>query len=442
MGVAHGGQVVCSQATTDLARDVLAEGVDLVDLGEHRLRDLSRAERVFQVNAAGLGSEFAALTSIDAFPGNLPLQMSSFIGREREIGRTVEALDGCRVVTLTGVGGVGKTRLALQVAAELLPSFREGAWLVELAPVRDPDDVVDAFATVFGLRARAGQSLEETLVEFLLTKQLLLVVDNCEHVLDAVADLVEELTGTCPRVAVLATSREGLALDGERIFAVPALAAPGTGADLGAVGASDAVQLFVERASAADADFGLDSVNAAAVGQVCRRLDGVPLAIELAAALVASMSPAELASALDHRFDLLAGGRRRAVKRQQTLKATIDWSYDLLDESQQRLLARLAVFAGGCTREAAEAVCAGGPIEPRVVLGLLTDLVARSLVVTERGGVETRYRLLETIREYGEERLAEHGETDTFARPSRRLLHRLRPPLRRRPVGAGADRVG
>jgi len=412
MGVAHGGQVVCSQATTDLARDVLAEGVGFVDLGEHRLRDLSRAERVFQVNATGLGSEFAALTSIDAFPGNLPLQMSSFIGREREIERTVEALGDARVVTLTGVGGVGKTRLALQIAAEVLPRFREGAWLVELAPVRDPDDVVGAFAAVFGLTARAGQSLEETLAEFLLTKQLLLVVDNCEHVLDAVADLVEELTVTCPRVVVLATSREGLALDGERIFAVPALAAPETGADLGAVGASDAVQLFVERACAADADFVLDAANAAAVGQVCRRLDGVPLAIELAAARVTSMSPAELASALDHRFDLLAGGRRRAVKRQQTLRATIDWSYDLLDESQQRLVARLAVFAGGCTREAAEVVCAGGPIEPRAVLGLLTDLVARSVVVAERGGIETRYRLLETIREYGEERLAEHDEID------------------------------
>ena len=414
MGVAHGGQVVCSQATTDLARDVLAEGVSFVDLGEHRLRDLSRAERVFQVNAHGLGSDFAALTSIDAFPGNLPLQMSSFIGREREIERTVEALDDCRVVTLTGVGGVGKTRLALQVAAEVLPRFREGAWLVELAPVRDPDDVVDAFAAVFGVTARAGQSLEETLTEFLLTKQLLLVVDNCEHVLDAVADLVEVLTGSCPRVVVLATSREGLALDGERIFAVPALAAPDTQADLGAVGASDAVQLFVERAGAADADFALDATNAAAVGQVCRRLDGVPLAIELAAARVTSMSPAELAAALDHRFDLLAGGRRRAVKRQQTLRATIDWSYDLLDESQQRLVARLAVFAGGCTREAAEAICAGGPIESRAVLGLLTDLVARSLVVAERGGVETRYRLLETIREYGEERLAEHGEIETL----------------------------
>ena len=286
--------------------------------------------------------------------------------------------------------------------------------MIELAAVRDPDDVVDAFAAVFGVKARAGQTVMESLADFLRTKQLLLVVDNCEHVLDAVADVVEEIGHTCPRVVVLATSREGLALDGERMLAVPALAAPAADADLAAVGASEAVQLFVERARAADADFALGAANGPAVGQVCRRLDGVPLAIELAAARVTSMSPAELASALDRRFDLLAGGRRRAVKRQQTLRATIDWSYDLLDEPQQRLLARLAVFAGGCTREAAEAIAAGGPIEGRKVLGLLTDLVDRSLVVAERGGVDTRYRLLETIREYGEERLVEHGETDAL----------------------------
>jgi predicted ATPase len=256
--------------------------------------------------------------------------------------------------------------------------------------------------------------LVESLAEFLQTKQLLLVVDNCEHLLDAVAELVEEISHTCPRVVVLATSREGLALDGERMFAVPALASPRADANLESIGTSDAVQLFVERARGADADFVLSVANGAAVGQVCRRLDGVPLAIELAAARVTSMSPAELAAALDHRFDLLAGGRRRAVKRQQTLRATIDWSYDLLDECQQRLLIRLAVFAGGCTREAAEAICEGGPIDGRAVLALLTDLVDRSLVVAERGGVDTRYRLLETIREYGEERLVEHDETSVL----------------------------
>ncbi len=214
----------------------LPRGLTLTDLGEHRLRDLSRAERVFQVHGPGLGSEFAPLTSVDAFPGNLPLQSSSFMGREREIDRTVAALSETRVVTLTGVGGVGKTRLALQVAAEVLPRFREGAWSIELAAVRDPEDVVDAFAAVFGVSARATQGVAEALVDFLRTKQVLLVVDNCEHVLDAVADLVEEISGTCPRVVMLATSREGLALDGERMFAVPALAAPAADADLASVG--------------------------------------------------------------------------------------------------------------------------------------------------------------------------------------------------------------
>ena len=306
--------------------------------------------------------------------------------------------------------------------------------------MRDPDDVIDASASAFGLTARAGQTLAETLTEFLLTKQLLLVVDNCEHVLDAAAELVEELIGTCARVVVLATSREGLALDGERLLAVPALAAPEEHADLAAVGTSDAVRLFVERARAADADFVLDAANAPAVGQVCRRLDGVPLAIELAAARVTSMSAAELASALDRRFDVLAGGRRRAVKRQQTLRATIDWSYDLLDESQQRLLARLAVFAGGCTREAAEAVCAGDPIVGRAVLGLLTDLVARSLVVADRGGLDTRYRLLETIREYSEERLIEHGEIDALRDRHARYYADFAPADLRRSLGSGTDR--
>jgi class 3 adenylate cyclase len=345
MGVAHGGQVVCSQATTDLAREVLAEGVDFVDLGEHRLRDLSRAEHVFQVCAPGLAGEFAPLASLDAFPGNLPLQVSSFVGREQEIALTKAALDEARVVTLTGVGGVGKTRLALQVAAEVLPRFREGAWLVELAGVRDPEGVGEQFAALFGVTARSGGSLLEAILEFFGTKQLLLVVDNCEHLLDPVAELIDELVRSCPGIVVLATSREGLALPGERILAVPSLEAPRTGATLDTIATSDAVQLFVDRAHAVDATFALEATNAASVVRVCRRLDGIPLAIELAAARLNIMSPAELANGLDHRFEVLAGGRRGAVKRQQTLRATIDWFYELLTVSQQCLLARLAVFA-------------------------------------------------------------------------------------------------
>jgi predicted ATPase/class 3 adenylate cyclase len=410
----HGGQILVTQATEALLRDHLGDELLLVDLGEHRLRDLSRPERVFQVQAPGLQGEFGPLASLDAFLGNLPLQVSSFIGRDREIARVVAALRAARVVTLTGVGGVGKTRLALQVAAEVLPEFREGAWLCELAAIRDPDGVVGALAAVFGVTARAGQSLEESLVEFLRTKQLLLVVDNCEHLLEAVADLVEALERSCAGVVVLATSREGLALDGEQVVPVPSLPGPPADADVDSVGRADAVQLFVERARGVDPEFRLSTENAAAVAQVCRRLDGVPLAIELAAARVSAMNPAELARGLDRRFETLAGGRRRAVQRHQTLRAAIDWSYGLLTEPERRLLARLAVFAGGCTRGAADVVCAGAPIDASQVFELLASLVARSLVVAERDRPETRYRLSETIREYGEERLAEHRETEAL----------------------------
>jgi predicted ATPase/class 3 adenylate cyclase len=416
MGVAHGGQVIVSQATADLARDALTGDHELTDLGEHRLRDLSRPEHVYQVNAPGLRGEFASLTSVDAFPGNLPLQVSSFIGREREVARIADALDEARVVTLTGVGGVGKTRLAYQAAADALPQFREGAWLCELAAVRDPDGVVDATATVFGVTARSGQTIEDSLIEFLGTKQLLLVLDNCEHLLEPVADLVERIEHSCPRIVVLATSREGLAVDGERVVPIPSLPAPSPDAALEDVERSEAIRLFVDRAREKDPDFTLTTHNANAVVQVCRRLDGVPLAIELAAARVTAMNPTELARGLDRRFETLAGGRRRAVQRHQTLRAAIDWSYDLLSAPEQRLLARLAVFAGGCTRDAAESVCAGDPIEGKRVFELLAGLVSRSLVVAERDASETRYRLLETIREYGEDRLAECGETDALRR--------------------------
>jgi len=414
MAVGNGGQVLLSGATEPLIRADLPEAVALVDLGEHRLRDLLEPLRVFEVRPADLPATFPPLRSLNAFPGNLPLQVSSFIGRERELARVAGALHEGRAVTLTGVGGVGKTRLALQVAAEVLPRFREGAWLVELAPIRDPDGVTGAFAAIFGVSDRADQSLEESLVEFLRTKELLLVVDNCEHLLEAVADLVETLERSCSGLVVLATSREGLALEGERMFAVASLAAPATDADLDTMAQSDAVSLFVERAQRVDADFTLTAENAPAVAQICRRLDGLPLAIELAAAQISAMNPAELAKGLDRRFETLAGGRRRAVQRHQTLRAAIDWSYELCSEPQRRLLARLSVFAGGCTRESAEAVCSDEVVDRRALFTLLHGLVAKSLVVAERDGPETRYRLLETIREYGEERLAENDETEAL----------------------------
>ena len=429
----HGGQVLVSGATAPLVAGRLPDGAELVALGEHRLRDLGQPEVLYQLCHPDLPRRFPPLRTLDAFPGNLPLQVSSFIGRERELDRIVAALDEARAVTLTGVGGVGKTRLALQAAARVLPRFREGAWLVELSPVRDPDGVPSALAVVFGVSARFGMTLQESLAEFLRTKRLLVVLDNCEHLLEPVAELVEFLVHSCAGLVVLATSREGLAVEGERILPVPSLPSPASDAGPEVAGHADAVRLFVERAGAVDPDFALTGENTAAVIQICRRLDGVPLAIELAAARVVAMSPAELVEGLERRFDTLAGGRRRAVQRHQTLRAAIDWSYDLLSGDERRLLVRLALFSGGCTRAAAEAVCGAQPLTAGNVFGLLVALVAKSLVVAQRDGPATRYRLLETIREYGEQRLAEIGETEllrtTYAEYYCQLAHDLQGDL-------------
>jgi predicted ATPase/class 3 adenylate cyclase len=412
MAAAHGGQVVVSATTEALLGDQLPEGMGLVDLGEHRLRDLGRPARLFQLTSAGHTQEFPPLRTLDAFPGNLPAQVSSFIGRRAQMERVAAALTESRVVTVTGVGGVGKTRLAIQVAADLLPRYREGAWLVELAAVRDPAGVAEAVAGVFHATNRAGQALDDHLIEVLSQKQLLLVLDNCEHLLGSVARLVSRIERLCPGVVVLATSREGMAIDGEQLIALPPLEAGEPDEEVERLAQTDAVALFVERARHVNGDFSLNDNNARAVVEICQRLDGVPLAIELAAARVIALSPAELLGRLDRRFQLLAGGRRGAVERHATLRAAIDWSFELLGAAEQRLLARLAVFSGGCTLEAIEAVCCDDPVERETAVDLVTGLVARSLVVAEDHGFGTRYRLLETIRQYGEERLGEWGETE------------------------------
>jgi predicted ATPase/DNA-binding SARP family transcriptional activator len=410
----HGGQVLCSAAIEALVRDTLPAGVELVNLGEQRLRNLSRPETIFQVTHPDLEGEFPPLRSLDAFAGNLPAPMSSFIGRHGQLPRVVAALGEYRLVTLTGVGGVGKTRLALQVAGEVQPGFRDGAWWCELAAVRDRRGVAEAVAGLFSVTAGAAQTVEEALIEFLRHKELLLVLDNCEHLLEPAAHLVNTLQRSCARLVVLTTSREGLGVDGERILPTPSLAAPPADAAPETIMEADAVRLFVERTAAVTPNFELTDENATAVAQVCRRLDGVPLAIELAAARVPAMTPAELAQRLDTRFQVLAGGRRGAVERHQTLRAAIDWSYDLLDDPERKLLARLSVFAGGCTLDAAEAVCGGDGIDRDLAFESLARLVAGSLVVAEEHGAQTRYRLLETIRQYGEERLGDAGETDTL----------------------------
>jgi predicted ATPase/class 3 adenylate cyclase len=408
----HGGQVLVTKTTRDLASGRLGGGFGLRRLGEFRLRDLAEPELIYQLTHADLPADFPPLKTIHV--GNIPLQVTSFVGRAGELRAVAQALAQSRLVTLTGVGGVGKTRLALQAAGQVADRFGDGAWLCELAPVRDPAGVDDAVAAVFSLAARAGQSTREALVELLRAKQLLLVLDNCEHLLEGAAALAGALARSCERLVILATSREALGIEGEYLVPVPSLGVPGAGAGLAAITQAEAVRLFAERAAAVKPGFAVTAENAAAVAAVVRRLDGIALAIELAAARVPAMTPAELARRLERSFAVLAAGRRGAVAHHQTLRATIDWSFQLLTDPEQRLLARLAVFAGGCTLEAAETVCGGEGIDPDAVFELLASLVARSLVVAEELGPETRYRLLETIRQYSEERLDQAGETERW----------------------------
>jgi predicted ATPase/class 3 adenylate cyclase len=408
MSVAHGGQVVASAATSELVR---GGSVELVDLGEHRLRDLTTTERVLQVHAPGLTREFPPLRTLDALPGNLPRQVTTFVGREAEIASLAELVRDAPLVTLTGVGGVGKTRLALQVATEVVARFPDGAWLCEFASVTDRSAVWDTLAASLRVQPFPGRSLEESALEYLTAKRLLLVLDNCEHLLDAIAGLVDAIARRCPHVSVLATSREGLALAGERIVAVPTLGVPRADAAGDARLHADAVQLFADRAAAAQRDFALTDHNIETVAVLCRRLDGIPLAIELAAARVRSMSPEDLVARLDQRFKLLTRGSRAALERHQTLRSTIDWSYDLLDPTERLALDRLSVFAGGCDLAAAEVVLAGDDLDVFDVDDVLAQLVDKSLVVVERHDTGVRYRLLETIRQYAAERLQRDGDT-------------------------------
>jgi predicted ATPase/class 3 adenylate cyclase len=411
---AHGGQVLITRTTRDLVGGQLGGGFGLKRLGEFRLRDLAEPEPIYQLTHAGLPAEFPPIRTVAERAGNLPLPVSSFIGRDRELEQTAAALTMAGVVTLTGPGGVGKTRLALQAAAQVASQFADGAWLCELAPIRDPARVDDAVAAVFSVTARGGQSTRQTLVEFLGGKQLLLVLDNCEHLIEGAAALAGALQRSCERLVILATSREALRIDGERLVPVPPLAVPGDGADLAAIADAEAVRLFADRAAAVKPGFAVTADNAAAVAAVVRRLDGIALAIELAAARIPAMTAAELARRLERSFAVLGTGPRGAAERHQTLRAAIDWSVDLLTGAEQALLARLAVFAGGCTLQAVETVCGGDGIDPDAVFELLAGLVAQSLVVAEEKGLETRYRLLETIRQSGEERLQAGGEAELW----------------------------
>jgi predicted ATPase/class 3 adenylate cyclase len=410
----HGGQILVSDGTQGLVGKDLPDGVSLRDLGEHRLKDLAHPHRLFQVVTAALLGDFPPLRSLDAHPHNLPIQLTSFIGRAREKAEVKRLLSTTRFLTLTGSGGAGKTRLTLQVAAQLLEGFQDGVWLVELAALTDPSLVPKAVASALGVPEQPGRVLIETLVGSLRGKSVLLILDNCEHLVAACAHLTTALLLACPNLRILATSREALGVTGETTWRVPSLSVPDPQRlpPLDQFVQYEAVRLFIERAMANKPQFAVTSSNAPAVAQVCYRLDGIPLAIELAAARVKVLAVEQIAARLHDRFRLLTGGSRTALPRQQTLRAAMDWSYDLLAPKERAVLRRLSVFAGGCVLEAAEAICAGKRIKQHEILDLLAKLVDKSLVNTETLGGEVRYRMPETIRQYAQDRLLASGEAD------------------------------
>ncbi len=421
IAVCNGGQTLLTLATAEQVRGRLPPNVTLTDLGQHRFRDLSQAERLYQVNMAGLPTAFPALKSIDAFPNNLPVQLTSFVGREHEIEEINALLQKTRLLTLTGPGGTGKTRLSLQSAAQALESFPDGAWLVELASLADPGLIVQNIASVFHVHEQHERPLLEIVVDWLKPRNLLIILDNCEHLIETCARTTDALLRACPDVKTMVSSREPLGIAGEVVFRVPSLSMPedARSLDLEQIGKFESVRLFVERASEVKPSFRLTSQNAQAVVKICQRLDGIPLAIELAAARMNLLSAEQVAARLNDRFRLLTGGSRTALPRQQTLRALIDWSYELLSEPEQHLLRHLSVFAGSWTLEAGEAVygagveggAQGGDHDGGDVLDLLGQLVNKSLVLTYDRDDETRFRMLETIRQYARDKLLESGES-------------------------------
>jgi predicted ATPase/class 3 adenylate cyclase len=406
MSVGHGGQILLSQLTHDLVKDRLPDGTKVQDMGERRLKDIVRPERIYQVAARDLLSAFPPLTTLDMINHNLPAQLTSFIGREEEIAEARAALASARILTFIGPGGTGKTRLSLQVAAEQIPEFKDGIWLVELAQLSDATYILSAIASTFHLRELQGAPLLDTVTDYLRGKQLLLVLDNCEHLIETCAGLSEHFLRACPKLKIITSSREALGIAGETVYRVPSLSLPPDLGDPGDLMHYEATRLFAERAGMASPGFTLTKDNAPYVIQICQRLDGIPLAIELAAARVKMFTPQQIAERLSDRFKLLTGGSRTALPRQQTLRALIDWSYLTLTELEQDVLRSLAVFSGGWTFEAAEAVV--GEID---AMDGLSGLVNKSLVNVEEKEGESRYRYLETIRQYAMERLLESGDS-------------------------------
>ena len=441
----HGGQILLSGAAAALVQGMLPEGIALRDLGRHRLKDLKELERLIQVLHPDLAADFTPPNTLSPIAHNLPQPLTSFVGREHALATITDLLRTNRLVTLAGPGGCGKTRLALEVARGEVGAHPDGVWLVELASLTDPKLVPEDVAAVLNIREAADSSSAPALAAAIGAKHLLLVLDNCEHLVAACAELVEAILRACPRVRVLATSREPLGAPGERVWRVPSLARPTVRQPFDELARCESVSLFVERASAVAPGFALTQQNAGSIVAICRRLDGIPLALELAAARVQDLPIDRIAARLDDRFRLLVRGTRTARPRHRTLRATIDWSYDLLSEPERVVLRRLSVFAGGWSLEAAEAVCTGDDIDASTVVDLMTQIVLKSLAAMDESGDDARYRLLETVREYGRERLAASGETAAVR--SRHLAwyaalaERAAPELLRSDQAAWLDRL-
>ncbi len=413
MGVAYGGQILVSEATAAFLHTSPPPGITLAPLGEHRLRGLAMPERISQLCHPSLPFEFPPLKSLSTYRHNLPVQVSTFVGRHKELSDVRRLLKETRLLTLLGPGGTGKTRLMLEAAEEVIEAFADGVWLVELAQLTDPDLIAERVAAALTVQEQPGRAMLDSLVDFLRRKELLLLLDNVEHLVRQCADLAENLLNRCAGLKILVTGREALFIAGEVTLQVPSLSLPSidSEADLEQIRASEGVQLFLTRAQEFRPDFELTADNAGAIAEIVRRLDGIPLALELATARLRMLSVDQIAARLDDRFRLLTGGRRRAMARQQTLQAMIDWSWNLLDAREQLLLRRLSVFSGGWSMEAAQFVAADDQLDEYDVFDLLEQLVSKSLVTVQHpAGGETRYGMLESIRQYGQDRLLESGE--------------------------------
>jgi predicted ATPase/class 3 adenylate cyclase len=412
MSAGHGGQILVSGATENLLRSQLSKEVSLRDLGNQTVRDVPELVRVFQVTAPLLQVDFPALRTTPSHPNNLPTQLTSFVGREKELEEIQRLLANTHMLTLIGPGGTGKTRISIQVASALLDRFPDGLWLVELAPILDPLLVPRLTAMTMGLRDEPQRPVIEMLCDYLREKKMLLILDNCEHLVDACARMADKILHAAPFVRILASSREALGIGGEVTYRVPSLGLPDVNhlPALESLSQYEAVKLFIDRARSAIPSFSVTNENAPAVAQICHRLDGIPLAIELAAAKIRVLGVEQIAKRLDDRFRLLTGGSRTALERHQTLRAAIDWSYNILPSSEQIFFRRLSVFVGGWTLEAAESICGSG-LEADV-LDLLEQLINKSLVMMESGEGQTRYHMLETMRQYAAEKLVETGESD------------------------------